>query len=76
MSVTVQNSKAAEKAAEKAAKAQAVRNFRTGADIDNFYRFVYDSKLRREARLVFETIFARVKQYRKRNRRPKGTKIQ
>ena len=37
--------------------AKALRNFRNSADIENFYRFVYENELRREARMVFEAIW-------------------
>ena len=36
------------------------RNFRTAIDIENFYRFVNDNDLRREAKIMLELIQARV----------------
>ena len=32
------------------------RNFRTAIDIENFYRFVNDNDLRREAKIMLEVI--------------------
>jgi len=37
------------------------RNFRHAPDLENFYRFVYDNKLRDEARLCFEFILSKIK---------------
>lgn len=36
------------------------RNFRTAIDIENFYRFVNDNDLRKEAKIMFEIIQAKV----------------
>jgi hypothetical protein len=36
------------------------RNFRTAIDIENFYRFVNDNDLRKEAKLMLEMIQAKV----------------
>lgn len=36
------------------------RNFRTAIDIENFYRFVNDNDLRREAKLMLEMIQQKV----------------
>ena len=46
------------------------RNFRNSADIENFYRFVHDNNLRREAHLILETIISRMN-IKKRRRRSK-----
>ena len=32
------------------------RNFRTSSELVDFYRFVYESSLRTEAHLIFETV--------------------
>lgn len=37
-----------------------LRNFRSSADVENFYRFVNDNSLRREAKQILETIYARL----------------
>lgn len=34
-----------------------VRGFRSTADVENFYRFIYENNLRREAKKIFEIIF-------------------
>lgn len=36
------------------------RNFRTAIDIENFYRFVNDNDLRREAKIMLEMIQQKV----------------
>ena len=36
------------------------RNFRTAIDIENFYRFVNDNDLRKEAKIMLEMIQAKV----------------
>ncbi len=36
------------------------RNFRTAVDIENFYRFVNDNDLRREAKIMLELIQQKV----------------
>jgi hypothetical protein len=36
------------------------RNFRTAIDIENFYRFVNDNDLRREAKIMLEIIQQKV----------------
>jgi hypothetical protein len=36
------------------------RNFRTAIDIENFYRFVNDNDLRREAKIMLEIIQSKV----------------
>jgi hypothetical protein len=36
------------------------RNFRSAIDIENFYRFVNDNDLRREAKIMLEIIQAKV----------------
>ncbi|MBC7430281.1 MAG: hypothetical protein H7336_16830 [Bacteriovorax sp.] len=36
------------------------RNFRTAIDIENFYRFVNDNDLRREAKIMLELIQQKV----------------
>ncbi len=38
----------------------AKKNFRTSADIENFYRFVSENNLRREAKLVLQAIMKTV----------------
>jgi hypothetical protein len=36
------------------------RNFRTAIDIENFYRFVNDNDLRKEAKIMLEMIHSKV----------------
>lgn len=55
-----------------------LRNFRSSADVENFYRFVNDNSLRREAKQILETIYARltkdVKKKKGKKKRKKVTK--
>lgn len=37
-----------------------LRNFRNSADVENFYRFVNENSLRREAKMILEAIYARL----------------
>ena len=37
-----------------------IRNFRSSADVENFYRFVNENSLRREAKMILEAIYARL----------------
>jgi hypothetical protein len=37
------------------------RNLKLSADVQNFYRFVYENNLRREGRLMLEAVVERVK---------------
>ena len=44
------------------------------ADIENFYRFVYDNDLRREAKLALSEIYKAIKPKKSRRGRKKGSK--
>ena len=44
------------------------------ADIENFYRFVYDNNLRREAKLALAEIYKAIKPKKSRRGRKKGSK--
>lgn len=48
-----------------------VRNFRNSPDIENFYRFIHENDLRREAKMIFEAINAKVNKSSKRKSRSK-----
>jgi len=50
------------------------RNFRTAIDIENFYRFVNDNDLRREAKIMLELIQSKVMQVVKKNKKDKKSK--
>lgn len=45
------------------------RNFRTAIDIENFYRFVNDNDLRKEAKIMLEIIQAKVMASVKKNKK-------
>lgn len=55
-----------------------LRNFRSSADVENFYRFVNENSLRREAKQILETIYARltkdVKKTKTKKKRKKASK--
>lgn len=45
-----------------------VTSFRHSPDIENFYRFVHENSLRREARLIFEKVLARINKSKKKKK--------
>lgn len=57
--------------AETAETVKPVRNFRNSPDIENFYRFIHENDLRREAKMIFEAINAKVNKSSKRKSRSK-----
>lgn len=52
------------------------RNFRTNVDVENFYRFVHENDLRREAKILLDHIFSRTKKGAKKQRRKSARKLQ
>ncbi len=56
------------------AQPKSPRNFRSAIDIENFYRFVHENDLRREARLMLEHIQSKVMATVKRKRNSKDNK--
>lgn len=57
-------------------KVKVTRNFRNIADIENFYRFVYENDLRREAKMILEGIVGVTKKKSKSTRKSKKRKLQ
>ncbi len=51
-----------------------VKSFKQSADIENFYRFVYESGLRREAHLILSTIHSAMTKKKKGRRKKKSAK--
>ena len=49
-----------------------LKNFKLSADVQNFYRFVYENKLRREANLMLSELLSKVKTKTKRKGRRKA----
>ena len=47
----------------------AKRNFRSSADVENFYRFVSENNLRREAKIVLQAIMKLVHESKKKSKR-------
>ena len=45
-----------------------VTSFRHSPDIENFYRFVHENSLRKEARLIFEKVLAKIARPKKRKK--------
>ena len=52
------------------------KNFRNSADIENFYRFVHENDLRKEAKLIFEKMHAEIKVQEKKAKRSRKRKLQ
>ena len=50
------------------------KNFRNSADVENFYRFVHENDLRKEAKLIFEKIHASIKLQEKKAKRSRKKK--
>jgi hypothetical protein len=48
-----------------------LKNFRSNGDIENFYRYIHDNGLRREAYMLMEYAIAKVKAARKGKRAAK-----
>lgn len=48
---------------------KALKGFKSAADIENFYRFVYENDLRREAKMVLHAIASAAKQSSKKKKR-------
>ncbi len=53
---------------------KSLRNFRNTDEVENFYRFVHEYGLRREAKLVLDHLYNNL--LRKPKRRKKSTKLQ
>ncbi len=47
------------------------RNFRSNVDVENFYRFVHENDLRREAKMLLDVIFSRSGKAPKKRKRSK-----
>lgn len=48
-----------------AADAMTIKNFRSNGDIENFYRYIHDNGLRREAYMLMEYALSKVAKVRK-----------
>ena len=46
-----------------------LKNFRASSDIENFYRFIYENNLRREAGVILKNIHSKVSKPRKKGRK-------
>ena len=46
-----------------------LRTFRSSPELESFYRFIYDNKLRREAKAGLDFVFSKIKVNKKRTRR-------
>jgi hypothetical protein len=46
-----------------------IKNFRTNGDIENFYRYIHDNSLRREACMMMEYAISKVVKVRKGKRK-------
>lgn len=63
MSKVDSNTKTEEKAAP--AEVMTIKNFRSNGDIENFYRYIHDNGLRREAFMLMEYAIGKVAKVRK-----------
>ncbi len=50
------------------------KNFRQSADIENFYRFIHENDLRKEAKLIFEKLHAQIKMQNKKKKAKRKSK--
>jgi len=56
--------------------AKILKTIRSNAEIENFYRFVSDNSLRREAKLILEDVYRHLAKKKKRKKRtPKAKKL-
>jgi hypothetical protein len=65
MSKTTTNTTTEEKVAPAAPEAMTLKNFRSNGDIENFYRYIHDNGLRREAFMLMEYAISKVAKVRK-----------
>ena len=54
-----------DKAAAPAPEAMTIKNFRSNGDIENFYRYIHENGLRREAFMLMEYAISKVAKARK-----------
>jgi len=54
-----------EEKAAPAAEVMTIKNFRSNGDIENFYRYIHDNGLRREAFMLMEYAISKVAKARK-----------
>lgn len=47
------------------------KNFRANPDIENFYRFIHENDLRREAKAIFDAFFTYLKPEKRKGRKSK-----
>ena len=52
-----------------------VVNFRDSSLVENFYRFLSDNDLRREAKIMLETVYKRLNTVNKKKRRGRSKKV-
>jgi hypothetical protein len=50
---------------EKAAEGTTIKNFRSNSDIENFYRYIHENGLRREAFMLMEYAISKVAKVKK-----------
>ncbi len=60
-----------EKTPAAAPEVMTLKNFRSNADIENFYRFIHDNGLRREAGIMLEYAMDKLRKARKAKRAAK-----
>lgn len=58
---------------EQVEKVSPIKSFRSNPDVENFYRFVYENNLRKEAKACFEAIVDVLRPVKKNRGRKKKT---
>ena len=67
-------SKTTDKTTDTAASAPvSIKNFKSSNEVENFYRFVHDNKLREEAKTLVETVLKKIAPPPKKRGRKKAT---
>lgn len=59
------NTASSEKSSPAVAEVMTIKNFRSNGDIENFYRYIHDNDLRREAFMLMEYAISKVAKVKK-----------
>ncbi|MAX67696.1 MAG: hypothetical protein QF441_06705 [Bacteriovoracaceae bacterium] len=51
------------------AAATSIKNFKSSSEVENFYRFIHDNKLREEAKTLVEMVLKKITPPKKRGRK-------
>lgn len=53
-----------------------IRSFRSNVDVENFYRFVHENNLRREAKMLLDIAYAQIVKSQKKRKKRNARKLQ